>query len=229
MSTLLDWNQKITSTAGIRSKQSHMSCCGLGGVYGFRGAIVEKPVDVKEDDAEYWRYMEITYGKDYNTGESLPENDRISLTKMNVCHGMPDWVYNASTYARWKYSQRLDEYNKSPTLEEVCKREARKLNSWSHGSYQQIIMSGCVSEFVPRTDGEGAYNDGFHMGRFVAWLKHSCYGSVFEGPVSWNANHNSMVQCVMWIPPWVDDECQYENTYANLTDAELANPVGGYV
>jgi hypothetical protein len=210
----INWDARIVE-ARVSYRGSHMSCCGIGAVHGFQGDGEPDDYECENeyDDAyQYWEYIIDMY--------ETPEEARKYIDP-----SMPEDIETAEDYAQHRVDKLLAKYENTSTLHEAVRDLARELNEWSQGMYQQIVFSGCVSEYVPRTDGAGTYNTPFHAGTLAAWIEKNNYGHLWSGPVSHNDNHASMVMAWIWVPPWVEDEEAECSTYADCEAAELEETI----
>ena len=213
---MVDWSVRVLE-AKVSYKGTHLSCCGIGAIQGFMcdGAPDAEELECVYDDAhQYFEYV-------------LHMQKTPEAARTYTGDGLPDDIETPEDYAEWKVERETERFKNAPTLAAACQSLAYDLNEWSSGQFQQIVFSGCVSEFVPRTEGEGTYSTPFHAGTLAAWIEKEKYGDLWSGPVSHNDNHGSMVQTWIWVPPWVADEAEYASTYENCDAAELEETIYG--
>lgn len=175
------WEQRVLN-ANVAGKSSHLSNCGIGGIYSFAGTTVNLKETVERGRRLY---------KDYMDWYKNAADVRSQL-------GAPRHVENIDDYEQW-----LRETKGGEPLGKACRRIASDLLKWlGNSAYHQVVFSGCVSEYLPRSKGSGAYHKGFHAGRFAAYISlHPELGRIYAGPVTLNTNHASYVQAFVWVPP----------------------------
>ncbi len=229
--SIVDWSQKVRN-ACIQYKQSHLSCCGIGAFQGFTGSLEPDWDEVADEYREQYEYnLDYYVETEDDDGEELPERERMILAAIECCGPSmrrkadeEKWE-DVDDFIDWRLKRHVEEWDEAPTVGDECARIAEQMNEWAYGEYQQIVFSGCVSEFVPRVEGRGTYNKGFHAGRFAEWLAEHNYGHLYPGPVSNNKNHDSMVQAWVWVPPWVAEADEDYSTYANYDNAEAEETI----
>lgn len=178
------WSQMVQNVH-LGCKTMHLNNCGIGAISGFTG----QPLDVKARRrsriSEWNNYMNWFSG---------------NVARVQEHFRLPDNIVNAKQYAEHALERDLQN---AETLAQGCLRIAKSVIKWTRGgAFHQVMFSGCVSEYVPQSKGQGAYHHGFHAGRFAAYLSlHPTLGHIYGGPITYNPNHASWVQAFSWVMP----------------------------